>query len=116
MGVEATSVGVGWRLLRGLNVALAVLLVLALLVGTNLLARKPILRGRLDLSPDASFTLSPQTRGQVLALLAHGALAEDFAGGDLLKAYEAILNDSGVFGTRQSFESKGSSPHNCWSS
>ncbi len=57
------------RILTALNVALAVVLVLVLLCGTNLLARRPFFRARLDLSPQAIFTLSPQTQKKVIDLL-----------------------------------------------
>ena len=69
MGVKASMAGTGRRLLTGFNVLLAVVLVIALLAGTNLLVRNPVLRARIDLSPGARFTLSPQTREQVLNLL-----------------------------------------------
>lgn len=69
MGVNASKAGLLRRLLTGLNALLAVVLAAALLTGTNLLIRNPMLRARLDLSPGARFTLSPETRDQVLRLL-----------------------------------------------
>ncbi|HHI68958.1 MAG TPA: hypothetical protein ENJ97_06500 [Planctomycetes bacterium] len=57
------------RIFTALHVAFAVALVLVLLGGTNLLARKSIFRARFDLSPQAIFTLSRQTQEKVLGLL-----------------------------------------------
>ncbi len=57
------------RIFTALHVGFAVILVLVLLAGTNLLARKSPFRARFDLSPQAIFTLSPQTREKVIGLL-----------------------------------------------